>query len=242
MTDKMITPKKKAKKAPKNTRILFILDRSGSMRSIQDETIGGFNAFLAEQKSLPGKATVSLMQFDNEFLVVHNNADIQTVPPLDRTTFVPRGCTSLYDAVGKTIAEFKDNNPKSTKTIVMILTDGEENSSKEYTYSSVRTLIEEVEGKHGWDVIFLGANMNAAAVGASMGISAARSATFDYSKGGAADAMASVNYATTSLRGAGIGRTYADGMSLNAANLDMSKLYNDVKAKAFVDTPVPPKP
>src|ERR1035437_7503746 len=92
--DQMVTPKPvKAKKAkaPKNARILFILDRSGSMRTIADETIGGFNAFVEGQKDLPGKATVSLVQFDNEILTVYENVAIKDVPVMDRNSFVPRG-------------------------------------------------------------------------------------------------------------------------------------------------------
>lgn len=232
--DKMVTPKPvKAKKvkAPKNARILFILDRSGSMRTIADETIGGFNAFVEGQKDLPGKATVSLVQFDNEILTVYENVAIKDVPVMDRNSFVPRGYTSLYDAVGSSIASLKDTNPKDTKTIVAILTDGEENSSKEYNYASVRNLIKEVQDEKGWEVIFIGANMNATAVATSMGIKASNSVTFDYSGVGASDVMSSVTLATRSMRGQAF--EYADGTCSASAGIDMSKLYNDVKSKAI---------
>jgi uncharacterized protein YegL len=234
----MITPKKKAKKTPTKARILFIIDRSGSMSCIKDETIGGFNAFLKEQKSLPGKATVSLVQFDHEYLVTHDNVPIQDVPELNGNTFQPRGYTALYDAVGRTIASLKDDNPKNTKTIVAILTDGAENASKEYTYSKVKELITEVEGQHGWEVLFLGTNMDAGRVGAQMGVKVSNSVTFDYTKAGAMDAMSAVNFATTASRGVSLNsRCYADGSAITAANLDMSKLYNDVKNKSIVETP-----
>lgn len=226
--DKMVTP---VKATPKNARILFILDRSGSMRSIADETIGGFNAFVEGQKDLPGKATLSLVQFDNEILTMHDNVAINEVPLMDSSTFVPRGMTSLFDAVGSSIARFKNDNPEDTKTIVAILTDGEENSSKEYNYTSVNALIKEVQDENGWEVIFIGANMNATAVATSMGIKASNSVTFDYSKAGTTDIMSSVTLATRSMRGSAF--AYADGTISNVAGVDMSKLYNDVKTKAI---------
>jgi hypothetical protein len=230
MADKMITPKKKSKKTtPTNARIFFILDRSGSMTSIKDETIGGFNAFLAGQKEVPGKVTVSLVQFDHEYLVVHDNVPLESVPDLDRNSFVPRGYTALYDAVGRTINSFKDDNPEDTKTIVAILTDGQENASKEYNYAGVKQLISQVEADHGWEVLFLGTNMDAGVVGTMMGIKASNSVTFDYTKTGTIDAMASVNFATSSMRGAAF--NYADGTNSAVAGVDMSKLYSDVKSK-----------
>lgn len=232
--DKMVTPVKKTKKTkkaktPKNTRILFILDRSGSMRAIMDDTIGGFNSYVAGQLDCPGEATLSLIQFDHECLIVHDNVPVADVPEMTRETFVPRGMTALYDAVGMTISQFKEA-PKDTKTIVMILTDGQENSSKEYTFSSVKKLIQEVEDDLGWEVMFLGANMDAGQVAASMGIKGMNAATFDFSANGAADALSSVTLATRSMRGASF--SYADGTS-SADGLDMSKLYNDVKAKSI---------
>lgn len=231
----MITPKKKSKsksKKPTNARIFFILDRSGSMSSIKEETIGGFNAFLAGQKEVPGKVTVSLVQFDHEYLIVHDNVPLENVPDLNASTFQPRGYTALYDAVGRTISTFKDDNPKNTKTIVAILTDGQENASKEYNYAKVKELISNVEGEHDWEVLFLGTNMDARSVGTSMGIKASNSVTFDYTKAGTSDAMAAVNYATSSLRGAAF--NYADGTCSAAAGVDMSKLYDDIKAKKII--------
>jgi len=238
MTEQMITPKKKSKKkskkTPTNTRIFFILDRSGSMAQIADETIGGFNAFIEAQKAVPGKATLSLVQFDHEYLVVHNQVPLQDVPALDKTTFVPRGMTALYDAVGRTIAQFKDDNPKNMKTIVTILTDGAENSSKEFNYSQISLMIKQVEAEHDWEVMFLGANMNAQATAVAMGIKASSSVTFDYSKVGAVSAMASVSAATSSMRG--MSMNYADGSSMTG-NLNMSKLYADVGAGKVTVTP-----
>jgi len=243
MTDQMIAPKKtkkaSKKKQPTNARIFFILDRSGSMMSIKNDTIGGFNSFLAEQKKLPGKATFSLVQFDDRYEVHHNNVPINEVPELSEFTFVPRGGTALYDAVGITISRFKNDNPKDTKTIVAILTDGQENSSKEYNYANLQSLIKEVEGEHGWEVLFVGANMDAKSVAINMGIQAKNAVTFDYSAHGTASAMSTLSFAASATRG--MNYAYADGTTLSAENLDMSKLYT-ATATAAAPTQPSPKP
>jgi Mg-chelatase subunit ChlD len=231
----MITPKKKVTKKtkPQNARIFFILDRSGSMDSIKDETIGGFNSFLESQKAVPGKATLSLVQFDHEYLVVHNNVPLNEVSALDSKTFVPRGMTALYDAVGMTISRFKNDNPKNTKTIVAILTDGQENSSKEYNYTNLQKMIKDVEREHGWEVLFIGANMNAQAVATQMGIKASNAVNFTYDSKGAKDAFTTLNCAASATRG--VDMFYADGTSTDGSGLDMSKMYATAAA-------VPPKP
>lgn len=228
MTDKMIAPKAKKAKV-KNVRILFILDRSGSMGSIKAETIGGFNAFVSEQKNVPGKALLSLVQFDNEYLVVHNNVPVQDVPELNDQTFVPRGMTALYDAIGITINHYKDEKiPKNTKTILAILTDGGENASKEYTQAAAHNMIKAVQDDLGWDVLFIGANIDARAVGGSLGIKAAHTASFDYTAKGAMDAINTMSFATSSIRG--MSNHYADGTLADASNLDMTKMYDSVKS------------
>lgn len=224
---KMITPKKPT---PKNARIFFILDRSGSMSTIVTETIGGFNAFVAGQRAVPGDATFTLIQFDHEYLVTHDNVKLNDVPELTLQTFTPRGMTAMYDAVGLTISKFKNDNPPDTKTIVVILTDGEENSSKEYSYMQVKQLISEVQAEHDWEVLFIGANMNAQNVASGMGIASSKSATFDYSKKGTRDAIDTLNFATSAVRG--VSQHYADGTVCDADNLDMTKLYGAVKTNA----------
>ena len=228
MTDKMIVPKAKKAKA-KNARILFILDRSGSMASIKAETIGGFNAFVAEQKSIPGKALLSLAQFDHQYIVVHDNVPVQDVPDLNNKTFEPRGMTALYDAIGITIDHYKaEKVPKNTKTILAILTDGGENSSKEYTHTAAHNMIKAVQDDLGWDVLFIGANIDAKAVGGSLGIKAAHTASFDYNSKGAMDAINTMSFATSSIRG--MSNCYADGSTVDASNLDMTKMYESVKS------------
>ena len=218
------------KTQPENARIVFILDRSGSMQSIAAETVGGFESYIETQKSQPGKATVTLVQFDDRYQVDYDGIDINDVPKLE---FKPRGYTALYDAIGKTIVDLKDNpTTEDTKTIIVILTDGEENASKEYNYIAVQRLIKEVQDDLNWEVIFVGANIDAVKTASSIGIKASNSVTFDYSSKGAVDVMAAVGFATSSLRGANF--EYADGSKLNARNLDMSKMYADLKNNASI--------
>ena len=121
---------------------IFILDRSGSMEACRDDTIGGFNAFLREQQAEGG--TLTLILFDHEYSVSYTNKPISDVEPLTINTFVPRGATALLDAIGKAIKNTQSNVPT-----VVILTDGQENSSQEYTKAHIKDLIEQ-KTKDGW--------------------------------------------------------------------------------------------
>lgn len=151
---------------------VVILDRSGSMEACRDDTIGGFNAFLREQQAEGG--TLSLIQFDHEYMVVYPATPITAVQPLTAQTFVPRGGTALLDAIGKTI---KDVDPDTRPTVV-ILTDGQENSSKEYTKAHIKDLIEQ-KTKEGWTFVYLGANQDAFAEAGHLGIPAGCTVNYD---------------------------------------------------------------
>ena len=142
---------------------IFLLDCSGSMDSCRDDTIGGFNAFLEDQKQHGGNIT--LVQFDHEFTVSYKDEPIEKVSPLDRDTFKPRGSTALYDAIGTTIKMFQKSKPT-----VAILTDGAENSSRTYTKAHVKDLIEQ-KTREGWSFVYLGANQDAFAEAGGIGIS-----------------------------------------------------------------------
>lgn len=160
------------------TEIVVVADRSGSMAKLATDTIGGFNTFLDEQKKLPGKALLTYVQFDTEYEVVHNGRYIRDVPALTAETYVPRGMTALLDAVGKTIAEVGVRLSKTpeelrpSKLIMVIITDGLENSSKEYELAQVKKMIEHQQTKYRWEFCYLGANQDAFLVGAGMGIAA----------------------------------------------------------------------
>jgi Mg-chelatase subunit ChlD len=154
---------------------IFILDRSGSMESCWDDTIGGFNAFLNEQKQHGG--TMTLIQFDHEYLVSYETKPIAEVEPLSRETFKPRGSTALFDAIGKAIKTVKT----ATIPLVIIFTDGHENASKEYTKAHINDLITE-RTKDGWEFVYLGANQDAFAVGAGLGIAPGATMSYDANK------------------------------------------------------------
>jgi len=147
------------------TDIIVILDRSGSMSSLHKAVVDGYNGYIKEQKAVPGEARVSLIQFDTESVdTIYDKLPVGAVPPL---VLEPRGGTPLFDAVGRTLSEFKSN---AEKVIFMIITDGAENSSQEYTLESVKALIQKHRTK-GRQVAFLAANIDAFSTGLSYGIS-----------------------------------------------------------------------
>ncbi|MFM7095980.1 MAG: vWA domain-containing protein [Gemmataceae bacterium] len=147
--------------------IACVVDRSGSMESICSDAIGGFNSFLADQKTQPGSTKFTLVLFDNEYQVIHNGTDIKLVKGLNTHTFVPRGSTALLDAIGKTIDDMGSRLSQTAeadrpgKVILAILTDGEENSSIIYTREKVAGMIRHQQEQYKWDVIFLAANQDA---------------------------------------------------------------------------------
>lgn len=150
---------------------IFILDRSGSMDSCREDTIGGFNAFVREQREFGG--TLTLVLFDHEYQVVYKEKPIGDVEPLTAETFVPRGSTALLDAIGRTI-----KNTKSAKPTVVILTDGHENCSREYTKAHIKDLVNQCT-KDGWTFVYLGANQDAFAEAGALGIAPATTLNYD---------------------------------------------------------------
>jgi uncharacterized protein YegL len=191
------------------TEIICIVDRSGSMESVQTEAINGFNTFLAEQKKLPGKATMTYVQFDDQYELVHNGKPIQDVPPLTADTFQPRGWTALLDAIGKTLKDVgirlgkTPEEQRPGKVIVVILTDGQENKSTEYNNHQIKTMIEHQTKKYSWQFIYLGANQNAFAVGQMMGIQAAACASYIGDSKGTSRAYKGISNAVSSYRTTG---------------------------------------
>jgi uncharacterized protein YegL len=184
--------------------LVSIIDRSGSMSSIRDDAIGGFNTFLKEQKEVPGDAKLTLVLFDHEYQVVHDAVNLQGVPELTADAYVPRGSTALYDAIGRTIdaigTRLARSDVKPSKVIVAILTDGAENSSKEYTRERVAEMIEHQEEKYSWEFIFLAANQDAFQTGAMLNIKACNTANFAADKAGVATAYSLISSTTRAYR------------------------------------------
>lgn len=176
--------------------IAALLDRSGSMQAIADDTRGGFDAFIASQRGQSGSTVVTLAQFDDKYEMVYQNRAIDEVAPL---ALDPRGTTALLDAIGRYISEIgsalgglpEDQRPGSV--MIVVLTDGHENASKEWTKDSVRQLISQQEEKYGWDFVFLGANMDAVDVGQRIGFAPDRAMTYAASSTGVLGAFDSVS-------------------------------------------------
>ena len=189
-----------------HTDITIVLDRSGSMDTIAKETIGGFNTFLEDQKKAQGTATLTLNQFDVRFEQPVPPTDIQMVKPLTSETFQPRGMTALLDAVGKSIAETGERLRKTAeelrpeKVIFVIMTDGMENASQEYTYEKVKQMIEHQTNIYSWQFMFIGANIDAAKVGGSIGIIPQSTIRYAHNPIGTQSAFASVSMNTMKFR------------------------------------------
>ena len=169
---------------PNLTEILFILDRSGSMAPLTESAISGFNNFLRDQAAEPGLAHLTLMLFDDRFEYPVSSLPLPEITPLDTTVFVPRGSTALLDAMGtgidqlgKRLASLPEADRPAT-VIVAILTDGEENASAVYKWSDVQKRIRHQSETYNWHFLFLGANQDAIATAAKVGIHAANAANW----------------------------------------------------------------
>ena len=144
------------------TEVIAIIDRSGSMAPYVFDTIGGFNTFLKEQRAVPGKIKITLVQFDDQYQIDYDGLDINDVKDLNNESYSPRGSTALYDSVGKTInavgkrlAETKEEE-RPSKVIFLIITDGEENASKEFEFSTIKSMVEHQIEKYSWSFVYMG--------------------------------------------------------------------------------------
>lgn len=162
------------------TEFALILDRSGSMGGLESDTIGGFNSLIKKQWETEGTCRVTTVLFDDRYEVLHDRIDVHDVPPMTQNDYYVRGCTALYDAVGKTIHRIERglaDGDASAKVIVAIITDGLENASREYRTRQVKSMIEAKKAA-GWEFLFLGANIDAVTSAADIGIGADRAANF----------------------------------------------------------------
>ena len=191
---------------PYLTEIAFVLDRSGSMGSVAESAVAGFNEFLRDQQSAPGQARFTLALFDDEYLLPANAVPIAEVVSLDAGTYVPRGSTALLDAIGRTIDDLGRRlagtpaADRPAKVIVAILTDGYENASHRYTVRDIAARIRHQREKYGWEFLFLGANQDAIATAAQMNIGAQHAATFQADAAGAKASFKSTSRRASALR------------------------------------------
>jgi hypothetical protein len=159
---------KEESKNAKETEIVVVLDRSGSMQAIADSTVDGFNTFLFEQQNSEGDAWITLVQFDDRYEMDYKSIPVKEAKPLiNGETFKPRGYTALFDAIGKTINELETDRD----VVFVIITDGHENASKEYKKDAVMKMIGDLEKNKGWYFLFLAANQDAIKAGGNIGIS-----------------------------------------------------------------------
>jgi Mg-chelatase subunit ChlD len=189
-----------------HTDITIVLDRSGSMSSVADDTIGGFNRFLSDQRNAPGTAVITLHQFDDLFETPIKAQDVKIAPELTSKTFVPRGNTALLDAIGRSIVDTGarlqaiDENLRAEKVVMVIITDGQENASHEYNHAKVFEMILHQRDKYKWEFVFLGANQDAIKAATNLGMAAGNAMTYASNSKGTAAAFAATSSNLRAMR------------------------------------------
>lgn len=175
---------------PNFTSINVLLDRSGSMKSLVKDTIGGFNQFLEDQKATPGEAMFSLGLFDDKFDSVYDAVPLDQVQPLTDKVYFARGYTSLLDAVGTSINALgvklaaMPEEERPSKVIFLIVTDGKENSSKEFAIEQIKEMASHQRDVYSWEFVFMGANIDSFDTGTSLGFAGANTLNYTASPAG----------------------------------------------------------
>lgn len=161
----------------KRTELVFILDKSGSMSGLETDSIGGYNSMLAQQRALTHDCLITTVLFDNECLLLHDRLKLTKVKDMTHKDYLVGGSTALLDAIGQTIqhmSQMKD----ARNVLFVIITDGQENASRQFTVQTVKRLLEQQKEAKGWEFIFLGANIDAVETASRMGISPDHAADF----------------------------------------------------------------
>ena len=188
------------------TEMVFILDRSGSMAGLEDDTIGGFNGMIERQKEADGEALVSTILFSNASTVIHDRVDLRKIEPLTSRQYYVGGCTALIDAIGGAIHhignvhKYAREEDRPEHTIFVITTDGMENASHCYTSNEVKAMVRRQKEQYGWEFLFLGANIDAVETAARFGICEDRAVSFHNDKKGHALNYSEVSEAVRQVR------------------------------------------
>jgi uncharacterized protein YegL len=167
-----------------STELVFILDKSGSMRGLENDTIGGFNAMLEKQKAVAGECRITTVLFDNNYELLHDRVDLCAVGPIGEREYQVGGSTALLDAIGRTIHKIGSaqkntaDDYRAEKVMFVIITDGEENASRAYSADNVKAQIERQKSRYGWEFIFLGANLDAVRTAERFGIAPDRAVDY----------------------------------------------------------------
>lgn len=187
------------------TEVLFILDKSGSMNSIKTDAIGGYNAFIDEQKKLEDDTKFSLFLFDSNYQKVYESVSLSEIKNLDESTYIPSSMTALYDAIGMTIENTVEkinkasDEDKPERVLCVILTDGENNKSTKYTREAIFAMIDE-RRKNDWEFIFLGANQDSFSIASSLNIDTDNSFSFAATSDGMSNVYQKVSSAASLYR------------------------------------------
>ena len=191
------------------TELVFILDRSGSMSGLENDTIGGFNSFIEKQKEVEGECIVSTVLFNNVSKVIHDRVSIKVVDKMTRNDYVASGSTALIDAMGDAIHHIKNvhkyirEEDVPEHTMFVIITDGEENASHRYSSDEVKKMVS-LQKEKGWEFIFLGANIDAVETAKNYGIDRSRSSNFLNDEKGIEKNYSVLAKMTSSLRKSGV--------------------------------------
>lgn len=166
------------------TELVYILDKSGSMQGLEKDTIGSYNAMLAQQRTVEGDCVITTVLFDNQYQLLHDRIDIRAVRPLTQREYFVGGSTALLDAIGKTIDKIHTaqkntaEDYRAERVLFVIITDGAENASRRYSSMQVKEMIRRQKEKYGWEFIFLGANIDAVETAGRFGIDADRAVDY----------------------------------------------------------------
>jgi len=178
--------------------IICVVDRSGSMHSIVNDAVGGYNSFVEDQKKIPGEAYLTLAIFDDEYEIVYECKPLLEVEEATEQTFMPRGTTALWDAVGMTLRS-ASKRIETERVIVVIITDGGENASTEFDAEKVKSIVKDCKDS-GWEFLFLGANIDAFAESSNLGLAASQTVQYAANSRGVHTAYSNISDTVGSFR------------------------------------------
>lgn len=186
--------------------LVFILDRSGSMAGLEDDTIKGFNSLLNKQRNEVGEAIITTVLFDHTYELLHDRINLKSIRNITDKEYYVRGSTALLDAIGYTIDKIGNvqkvtqEEHRADKVLFVITTDGMENSSRKFNYKMIKRMIENQKRKYQWEFIFMGANMDAISVANNFGIDANRAVNYHSDQKGTSLNFESMSKVVSKLR------------------------------------------